>query len=697
MRRHILIVFGLLLAGLSLAHAQSSTYYFPQVANGDFGVGKFKTTLGLANPGNNPVTINVVLTTDTGGTFSIFPGLESGSVTLGPGNSRIFQSDGTGPLTAGAATITSNAPIGATVIFSQFDAAGNLQTEAGVTSARTLRNFTIPVDLSGSYNTGVAFFKPGSGSASVTLNIFDESGAAKGQGNVPLVGSGHRAAFVPDFFPSLRDFTRGSLVISSDADIAAVALRTGSGVGPVITTLPVTDAQSSYNFPQVANGSFTGGNFKTTLILNNSGTSSADVTVGLTTDTGSAFSIFPGLESGRVTLAPRTTRVFQSDGSGPLVAGAAAITANNPVIAALIFSQFDDAGRLQTEAGVASARTSRALTIPVDLSTPFNTGVALFKLGAGSGNITFILLDAAGADKGRATRTLVGNGHTATFVPDLFPGLSGFGRGALSITSDSDITAVALRTGSGTVPVITTLPVIDGAYVPQGGAVSYAGSFDGTYTVQGGPGSGTLTLVMRQDGSTVTGRVGHETAEGCVHASEFTGTLSGASLTATARSLTGNPNDTTLNLTLSGDQITGTLRTGACAASAFTGQFTLRKLPGSNPPDLNGRFEGGVWNEEDSARSFGYIVTQTSGRDFRVVDVGVATPIGLVTGTATGQLNEQGDRVENLSISLAVAGSTLTLNGEVSVSRDGRIIFGGLRTPPGELINLRGSLRMRRN
>src|SRR5262249_23066096 len=150
MKRYGLMLLCIAFIGFSAAFAQN-TYYFPQAANGSFTGGSLRTTLVLANSGDVAAGVHVQLTDDGGRPFSIFPGLDGGSLTLPPGNSRTFQSDGTGTLISGAVTITSNNPIGATVIFSQFDANGNLQTEAGVTSARPLRNFTIPVDLSGSY------------------------------------------------------------------------------------------------------------------------------------------------------------------------------------------------------------------------------------------------------------------------------------------------------------------------------------------------------------------------------------------------------------------------------------------------------------------------------------------------------------------------------------------------------------------
>ncbi|MBI1746835.1 MAG: hypothetical protein HYR55_09645 [Acidobacteria bacterium] len=703
MKRYSLVFLCMFCAGLSIAFAQSNTYYFPQVANGPYPGGSYKTTMILVNSGTAAVTLTVRVTDNSGNPISMFPGLDSGSFPLSGGSSRVVQSNGLGELTSGAASIVATGgPIGATAIFSQFDDSGRLQTEAGVNSAPLMRSFTMPVDTSGTYNTGVAFYKPGSGIANITLKLFDEGGAPKGEKRLPLGQNGHMAAYVTSIFEPLIGFNRGSLVVTSDNDISAVALRQGSGVGPVITTLPVSTPQTSFNFPQIANGVYPGGGYKTSLILVNSGMTAADVTVALTGDDGRPISMFPDLVSGRDNIPPGATKVYISNGVGTVTSGAAAISSTNPIVAALIFSLYDESWNLQTEAGVSAAPSMQNLTIPVDLLQPFNTGVAFFKLGAGTANITLRLYDSSGSRRGERVIPLGAGAHRADFVDTLFPSVVGFERGSLSIVSTGNVAAVALRFGQGTVPVYTTLPVIDGAFTGGGGGgSSFAGSFDGEFTVEGvsGP-AGKLTMVIRQNGDMVTGRLGQDIGDGgCIRSYEFTATAGGSSIQARTTPLDAVSPEMNLSATISGDErrLSGSFSVRGCGGTPIRGQFDLPKVTGTNPPDLNGTFLGGVWNESDPPeRAFVSMSGTLNGRNYVVDRIIVTTLIGLVEGTATGRLNEAGDRIENLVISLSTPVGPLVLRGEVSASADGKVIFGGLQTGPGEILPLKGSTFLRK-
>ena len=58
----------------------------------------------------------------------------------------------------GAATISSDVPVGACGIFSVFNAQGGFQTEAGVGATSAPYGITLPVDITGKFDTGVAGF-----------------------------------------------------------------------------------------------------------------------------------------------------------------------------------------------------------------------------------------------------------------------------------------------------------------------------------------------------------------------------------------------------------------------------------------------------------------------------------------------------------------------------------------------------------
>ena len=710
MKRYIWTALCLMLAGLSVGYAQNITN-LPQVAKGAFPGGSFQTTIIIVNSGTAPASVTIRVTADDGSVVAdFFTGVGVAPVVVPAGNSRVFLAEGTEPLTAGAASVTSDNPVGATVIFSQYDAADNLLTEAGVTGAPSSSGFTIPVDVSAGFNTGIAFFKPGAGAATVTVRINDLTGAPRGQTTIELVGNGHRAIFVTELFPSLTGFMQGSLTVTSTAAVAAVALRTGSGAVPVITTLPVAAAGTSFTFPQAANGAFPGGSFRTTIIIINSGTAAATFTIQLTQDDGSPLTM-PGIDTGMVTLAPGNTRVFQSSGTGGLNAGAAVITSNNPIVVAVIFSQFDGAGNLVTEAGVSNSPAQPNFSIPVDLRPGFNTGVALFKPGAGSANLTLRIYDLNANLRGQLPLVLGPNGHRAAFVPELFPSLTGLTQGVLSIAGGgANTAAVALRTGAGAVPVLTTLPVVTGAFTGGGtGGDVLTGSFDGEFTLEGASmRGGTLTLSLREDGSRmVGGRVGQEFDDGgCIRASEFTPVARTASgFTAMAPSLDGSPAINNLTITgISGSgedlTLTGEFTTRGCGMANVRGRFTLRKARGQCAPSGPFLYTGGVWNIEGSPgqerSNIERLQGQIQGRNFTVTVIRVSTVVGAITGTAQGELNEACDRVQNLVITLDTVVGPVTLRGEISITSDGSVIFGALRTGPLDPISLAGSLLARR-
>ena len=91
---------------------------------------------------------------------------------------------------------------------------------------------------SGAANVGVALANPQTTPSTVTLRLFDQSGALSAAQDVTLPPSGHLARFVTELFPdfgSINDFN-GSLAVSSGAAVSALALRLTSDK---IATLPV--------------------------------------------------------------------------------------------------------------------------------------------------------------------------------------------------------------------------------------------------------------------------------------------------------------------------------------------------------------------------------------------------------------------------------------------------------------------------
>jgi hypothetical protein len=284
----------------------------------------------------------------------------------------------------------------------------------------------------------------------------------------------HTASFIAglgQLFPSFTNF-QGTLLIQSSVPIAAMVLR--QNLTPLsYTSLPVVSTSSTkqtLNLAHVANGTYAGGSFKTSFLIFNISASLANVTLALTQDNGTPFSV---TIQGRGTassftftnLAPGGSLFLQTDGSGSLLGGAATITSNVPVGASGVFTVFNTQGAFQTEAGVGDSPVLTSFTLPVDITDTVDTGVAFF--GPAGATLTFQLRSESGKLVGsRATRNLDAKGHLAEFASQIF-GTRNF-RGSVGITATSGVAALALRQHSSP-PVLsyTTLPVASGtAFIP---------------------------------------------------------------------------------------------------------------------------------------------------------------------------------------------------------------------------------------
>lgn len=627
MRRQLvpLLVFACLCL-VSTAHAED--YFIPQVANGSFENGSFRTTFVLFNVNDVTTEVEIHLVQGPNGdSFNVtIPGLGTGDefrLTLPAGASRILQTDGSGSLAAGAARVSTSAKIGVSAIFSVFDSSGNFLTEAGVGNSEALTDFVIPVDVSASFNTGIALYNPGSETASVTLILYDLSGQEAGRAPLTLNPGGHTAQFVTQLFPGTSGF-RGTFRVTSTAPVAAVGLRQND---PPLsyTSLPAfsrSSVRKSFSLAQVANGTFDGGSFQTTFLLFNISNTSTAVTLSLTKSDGTPFPVnIPGTGNNSTfnfQLAPGASVFLQTDGLGPLSAGAASITSTQPIGAAAVFTVLDSQGHFQTEAGVGDSVPQNQLTLPVDVTGSFNTGVAFFNPNSGPISVTMKLLNQSGAVVSTATPlTLPAKNHTAQYATQLFPGTSEF-RGSIAVTATGGtVAALTLRQHAGPLSY-TTLPVAQGASQGSGSPPSssvllrkqltgYNGTSDSTLnqtlqngfkitgTISGG-GKG-QTIVARSGSDIFTGVIDDSTGKYVIVVPAGTYSLvvcyepTGSTSDAQATSTYSDPSsvqvsgDTTRNITLPAQQlfgISGAISGVSSLATAFTRTLDLTSVDNAN-------------------------------------------------------------------------------------------------------------------
>ena len=167
---------------------------------------------------------------------------------LAAGQSRKLTSTAATPLTVGFATVTADASIVASAVFSQFSGTpqqGTLLSEAAVTSASAVMNQAIFVDESGSFRTALAYANPSSTTpANITFNL-----QSLNAGGVPvltttrpaLAATNHTSVFIDELFATggqtdpLAVGHVGTMEIRSDTPLAVVALRFE---GLIFTSIP---------------------------------------------------------------------------------------------------------------------------------------------------------------------------------------------------------------------------------------------------------------------------------------------------------------------------------------------------------------------------------------------------------------------------------------------------------------------------
>jgi hypothetical protein len=486
----VVLAFCLLFVGST---AFSETYYLPHVGLGSYGSGSdsygFTTTFVFFNNTTTNANVTLKLTNDDGtpmsatipelGTKSTFSFVLPQAATL------IYETDNSGDVRSGAATITTDNPIGVSSIFTLYNNnTGNFVTEVGVANSNPVNNFVIPaqVTANGAITTTLALFNPGSSNSALTLSLKNEDGTSVGSvSDYPLAAGQHKAVYLfgqGQLFPDITSFT-GTITISSSAAISAMALRQNApSAALTYTSIPVVEASSGktqINLAQFADGSA----FKTTFMIFNLSSSAANVTIALKNDDGSAFPVTIGATTNDTftySLGAGQSRFLQTNGTGSATgasgAGAAIITSNVKIGAAGLFTQYNGDGSFNTEAGVQDSPTYTSLTLPID-SKPAqdpdtqanigsDTGIALFNPTSSDITLNPIFLDQDGLSTTANAITLPAHGHYANFFGSIFPDM-GVIQGSFNLSGlASGISVMTLRMNLSPFSM-TSLPVIDGA------------------------------------------------------------------------------------------------------------------------------------------------------------------------------------------------------------------------------------------
>lgn len=253
-------------------------------------------------------------------------------------------------------------------------------------------------------------------------------------------------------------------VLASDTTGKSVAVTSTNGnvvVGNGTNTPGAGENQLT--FPQIANGSFSGGGFNTSLIFVNRTAATSTVQLSFFKSDGTPFVVT--LKSGQsgssfvFTLRASGSIFLQTDGNGPLSAGYARLVSTGPVGGTLLFSSLDGAGQTVSEAGVDDSPPGTRFSVPVLKQGAINTGIAFANTSAQAIQLTLALKDEQGAQQSSSIETLSAGQHLARFSHELFSSLNSVAdfKGSIEVTASAPISAVALKLGGS---ALATFPVV---------------------------------------------------------------------------------------------------------------------------------------------------------------------------------------------------------------------------------------------
>ena len=225
----------------------------------------------------------------------------------------------------------------------------------------------------------------------------------------------------------------------------------------VLSTAVAASAQTTFYFPQVANGFFGNQFFKTTILLTNPaavGSAAVSGSITFTQSDGTALNM-PFVDtagapvgSGNTIpfqLAGGQSRKFTSTGSGAGTQGFAVVSASGNVGGTAYYSLFGAAGNLISEAGVPAAIATARQAVFVDSVGGFRTGLAYANPSvSASASLTLRLLNADGVSVVSTATSLGASRHVAAYVNTLIDVPAEF-VGTMQIDSNAPLTAIALR------------------------------------------------------------------------------------------------------------------------------------------------------------------------------------------------------------------------------------------------------------
>lgn len=431
--------------------------------------GGWKTTFTLVNTGASGATAELDFTDDNGNPIVLPLSLPqtgqtgmAGSTlqrTLGAGTVLPIESSGTGDTELqGEAQLLATGNVSGFSVFSYQSLQGAKQEAVVPLETRNASSYWLAFDNTNGYSTGIAVSNTSSQTANIQVTVRNGSGGSVESHTLSLPPGGHQAFSLTGAYPETANLL-GTLQFTTPSAGQLTVL--GIRVNPqgAFTSIPalVSSGLTAGSIPHFASG----GGWKTTFTLVNTGTSSASAQLGFFDDNGAPVSIPLSFPQGgataqsaptyQQTLAAGATLVIESEGPLSLksVSGSAQLLTSGSVTGSAVFQYLGH----QEAVAPMEARSGQSYVMPFDNTNGYFYGMALANRSTQAASISVTARDAVtGRVTGSHVLTLPANGHKQFLLSDADPGFretaNTSGTLEFSTTAAGQISILGLRFNS---------------------------------------------------------------------------------------------------------------------------------------------------------------------------------------------------------------------------------------------------------
>jgi hypothetical protein len=410
--------------------------------------GGWKTTFTLVNTGASAATAQLDFTGDNGSAVVLPLSLpQTGETDLsGSTIQRSLAAGAVLPIVStgltgdkgktGEARLLSTGSINGFSVFEFQPSTDSTRQEAVVPlETRSANTYLLAFDNTNGYSTGIAVSNTSSQTANVQVTVRNGAGATIKSRSLQLAAGGHSSFDLVTNYPETADLI-GTLqfTTSSAGQIGVLGIRVNSQNSFTSVPALVPSSQTTGSIAHFASG----GGYKTSFTLVNTGTTAATARLSFFDDNGAPVTLplglpqtgttLPSAPTFEQTIAAGATLIVESEGPSTLagITGSAQLQTSGNVSGFALFRRLPTEGARQQEAVVPlETRNGSSYILAYDNTGGYVYGIAVANNSDQAANIAVTIRDAkTGAVTGSShTITLPAKGHEAFLLTDAAHGL----------------------------------------------------------------------------------------------------------------------------------------------------------------------------------------------------------------------------------------------------------------------------------